>query len=65
MKTRSFIDTKHHPGKSRTSDSSESGEFDALIDEGIKSEHVPLTDSVWGEIRQRGRKLAHKLANGN
>jgi hypothetical protein len=36
-------------------------EFDALIDEGIKSEHVPLTDSVWKEIRQRGRKLARQM----
>jgi hypothetical protein len=34
------------------------GEFDALIDEGIQSGHVPLTDSVWAGIRQRGRKLA-------
>ncbi len=33
-------------------------EFDALIDEGIKSEHIPLTDSVWEGIRRRGRKLA-------
>ena len=29
-------------------------EFDTLIDEGIKSEHVPLTDTVWEEIRQKG-----------
>jgi len=36
------------------------GEFDALIDEGIKSEHFPLTDSVWEGIRQRGRKLARQ-----
>jgi len=36
-------------------------EFDALIDEGIKSEHFPLTDSVWEGIRQRGQKLARKL----
>ena len=34
------------------------GEFDALIDEGIKSEHSPLTGSVWAGIRQRGRKLS-------
>ena len=33
------------------------GEFDALIDEGIESEHFPLTASVWEGIRQRGRKL--------
>lgn len=37
------------------------GEFDALIDEGIRSEHVPLTDSVWGGIRHRGALLAKKL----
>jgi hypothetical protein len=36
-------------------------EFDALIAEGINSEHFPLTDSVWDGIRQRGRKLAQKL----
>lgn len=35
------------------------GEFDALIDEGIKSEHFPLTASVWEGIRQRGRKLGN------
>jgi len=40
------------------------GEFDALIDEGIKSEHFPLTDSVWEGIRQRGTKLAPKLSCG-
>jgi hypothetical protein len=34
------------------------GEFDELIQEGIESEHVPLTDDVWAGIRQRGRKLA-------
>jgi hypothetical protein len=32
-------------------------EFDALIDEGIRSEHFPLTNSVWKGIRQRGRAL--------
>ena len=36
-------------------------EFDDLIDAGIKSRHVPLTDSVWQEIRQRGQKRARKL----
>ena len=36
--------------------------FDALIDEGIKSKHVPLTDAVWKGIRQRGKKLARKSA---
>ena len=34
------------------------GQFDELIQEGIESEHVPLTDEVWAGIRQRGRKLA-------
>ena len=36
-------------------------EFDALIDEGITSEHVPLTPSVWNGIRRRGKRLALKL----
>jgi hypothetical protein len=40
---------------------SDPDEFDTLIDEGIKSEHFALTDSVWAAIRQRGRKLARKL----
>jgi hypothetical protein len=31
-------------------------EFDALIDEGIKSEHFPLMDAVWEGVRQRGGK---------
>ena len=34
--------------------------FDALIDEGIKSEHVPLTDSVWKRVRHRGRKVERR-----
>ena len=38
--------------------------FDALIDEGIRSEHFPLTDSVWAGIRQRGQKLARKVKSG-
>jgi hypothetical protein len=37
-------------------------EFDALIDEGIQSEHFPLTDADWEGFRQRGSKLAHKLS---
>ena len=37
------------------------GEFDVLMDEGMKSEHFPLSDLVWAGIRQRGRKLARKL----
>jgi antitoxin (DNA-binding transcriptional repressor) of toxin-antitoxin stability system len=43
---------------------SDPGEFDALIDEGINSEHFPLTDSVWKGIRQRGTKLARKMRRG-
>jgi hypothetical protein len=35
-------------------------EFDVLIDEGIRSDHFPVTDSVWKGIRQRGKKLARK-----
>jgi hypothetical protein len=35
-------------------------EFDALIDEGIKSEHFPLANSVWEGIRRRGRRLARQ-----
>jgi hypothetical protein len=45
----------------RAYEPSDPGEFDALIAEGINSEHFPLTDSVWEGIRQRGRKLAPKL----
>ena len=37
------------------------GEFDALIDEGIASEHFPLTDAFWEGVRVRGRKLRRKL----
>ena len=37
-------------------------EFDALIDEGIASEHIPLTAAFWEGVRSRGRKLAGKLA---
>ena len=40
------------------------GAFDALIEEGIRSEHFPLTDSVWKGIRRRGRKLAQRLKEG-
>jgi hypothetical protein len=35
--------------------------FDALIDEGIRSEHSPLNDPVWAGIRRRGRKLGQAL----
>ncbi len=35
--------------------------FDALIDEGIESGHVPLTEAVWGQIRRRGQARAAKL----
>jgi hypothetical protein len=45
----------------RAYEPSDSNEFDALIDEGIKSEHFPLADTVWEGIRQRGSKLAQKL----
>jgi hypothetical protein len=38
--------------------------FDSLIDEGISSEHVPLTESVWAGIRRRGKKLAQQLKKG-
>jgi hypothetical protein len=38
--------------------------FDDLINEGIQSEHIPLTDSVWKGIRQRGtRKKKRKGIN--
>ncbi len=37
-------------------------EFDALIDEGIASDHFPLTAAFWEGVRVRGRKLARKLA---
>jgi hypothetical protein len=36
-------------------------DFDALINEGIESEHVTLSNSVWRGIRQRGTKLAQKF----
>jgi hypothetical protein len=39
-------------------------EFDGLIDEGIKSEHFPLADSVWEGIRQRGTELAQNEMKG-
>jgi hypothetical protein len=39
-------------------------EFDALIEEGIKSKHVPLSDSVWEGVRRRGRKLGQKFSKG-
>ena len=48
----------------RAYEPSDPDEFDALIDEGIKSEHFPLTDSVWDGIRQRGTKLARKMKKG-
>jgi hypothetical protein len=37
--------------------------FDALIDEGIASEHATLTPAVWDKIRTDGRKFAKKLAS--
>ena len=45
----------------RAYEPSDPGEFDALIDEGIRSQHFPLTNSVWAGIRHRGKKLARKL----
>ena len=48
----------------RAYEPSDPDEFDALIAEGIRSEHVPLTNSVWARIRQRGRKFARNLAKG-
>jgi len=45
----------------RAYEPSDLDEFDALIDEGIRSDHFPLTDSIWKGIRQRGRKFAQKL----
>jgi len=35
--------------------------FDSLINEGISSEHFPLTDQVWERVRERGSKMARKL----
>ncbi len=35
--------------------------FDALIDEGIASEHFPINDAFWKGVRSRGRKLARKM----
>lgn len=39
-------------------------EFDDLIEEGIRSEHVPLDYSFWEGIRRRGKKLARQLKKG-
>lgn len=39
-------------------------EFDALIDEGIASRHIPLTAAVWEGIRQRGKRSALRLRRG-
>ena len=36
-------------------------EFDALIDDGIGSEHTPLTPSVWEGIRRGGKRLAQQV----
>jgi hypothetical protein len=33
-------------------------EFDRLIQVGMESEHFPVTEELWGDIRHRGRKLA-------
>ena len=34
--------------------------FDALIDAGIKSTHIDLNETVWKQIRQKGKKLDKK-----
>ena len=36
--------------------------FDTLIQEGIDSQHFPVTDADWEGIRRRGRKLAQSRA---
>ena len=36
-------------------------QFDALIDEGIGSDHVALNEGLWAGVRRRGRKLGRKL----
>jgi hypothetical protein len=36
-------------------------EFDALIDEGIAAEHVPLNEAFWAGVLKRGRKLARQM----
>ena len=36
-------------------------EFDTVIDQGIRSEHVPLTDEVWEGIRRRGAQKAEEM----
>jgi hypothetical protein len=45
----------------RAYDPPDPDEFDALIAEGMQSQHFPITDSVWKGIRTRGKKLARKL----
>ncbi len=45
----------------RAYDPPDIAEFDALIDEGIDSDHVALKDAIWAGVRRRGRKLARKL----
>ena len=34
------------------------GAFDALIDEGLQSGHVPVNAALWTGVRRRGAKLA-------
>ena len=36
-------------------------EFDALIEDGSKSEHVPLTDELLGKSREKGGRQAAAL----
>jgi hypothetical protein len=38
-------------------------EFDALIDEGIASEHFPATEAFWKGVRVRGGRLASKTGS--
>jgi hypothetical protein len=40
----------------------EPGSFEALIDEGIGSEHLRLDDNFWEGVRTRGRKLARRYS---
>ena len=35
-------------------------ELENLIDEGIASDHLPITQEFWDGVRTRGRKLARK-----
>jgi hypothetical protein len=56
--------TRGQIGYLRANEPLDSEEFDNLIAEGIKGEHVPLRASVWDGIRRRGKKLAKRLGKG-